>query len=48
MYGNPKKYTFEELVLEAREKNPHVEIIYRPHPEVYKGYQKSQKKKEIF
>ena len=41
-YGNPDKWSSEELVKLARYENPEAEIIYRPHPEVYKGYQNSR------
>ncbi len=50
-YGNPDKWTSEELIKLARYENPEAEVIYRPHPEVYKGYQKSkfkQKRIEYF
>lgn len=40
-YGNPGKWTSEDLVKLAYVENPGSEIIYRPHPEVFKGFQKS-------
>lgn len=45
-YGNVNKTTSEEMLLLAKEENPEAEIIYRPHPEVFKGYQKSKLKKK--
>lgn len=39
--GNPDGWKIEDLVLLARQENPDAEIIYRPHPDVYEGYQKS-------
>jgi len=50
-YGNPDKWSTEEVIKLARFENPHAEVLYRPHPEVYKGYQKSrfkQKRIEYF
>jgi capsular polysaccharide export protein len=47
-YGNINKITSKEMLILAREENPHAKILYRPHPEVFKGYQKSKlKSKEI-
>ncbi|MDI4652867.1 MULTISPECIES: hypothetical protein [Pseudoalteromonas] len=40
-YGNPDAWSSEELVKLAAYENPDCEIIYRPHPEVYKGFQQS-------
>lgn len=40
-YGNPDGWTSESLVKLARFENPDAEVLYRPHPEIYKGYQKS-------
>ncbi|PXY00351.1 capsular polysaccharide export protein, LipB/KpsS family [Halomonas sp. LBP4] len=45
-YGNPDGWTSEELVKLAYYENPEAEIVYRPHPEVYKGFQKSAFKKK--
>ncbi|WP_405279044.1 hypothetical protein [Cobetia sp. Ld8] len=45
-YGNPDNWTSEELVKLAYSENPECEIFYRPHPEVFKGYQKSSLKKK--
>lgn len=50
-YGNPNNWTSEELIKLARYENPEADVYYRPHPEVYKGYQRSrfkQKKVEYF
>jgi capsular polysaccharide export protein len=41
-YGNPNKWTSEEIVELARMENPDADIYFRPHPEVYKGYQKNK------
>ncbi|ENV10551.1 hypothetical protein F966_00315 [Acinetobacter higginsii] len=45
-YGNPDKWTMEDMVRLAKRENPTAEILYRPHPEVYEGFQKSKLKKE--
>ncbi|NNP69400.1 hypothetical protein [Acinetobacter sp. Ac_5812] len=45
-FGNPDKWTMEDMVRLAKRENPTAEILYRPHPEVYEGYQKSKLKKE--
>lgn len=44
--GNPDNWNAEELVKLAKFENPNAEVIYRPHPEIYKGYQKSRFKKK--
>lgn len=44
-YGNPKKWTAFDLIKLAYSENPGAEIIYRPHPEVYRGFQKSTLKR---
>ena len=44
--GNPDNWNAEELVKLAKFENPNAEVIYRPHPEIYKGYQKSSFKKK--
>ena len=41
-YGNPHKYTMEQVIEIAKYENPLADILYRPHPEVYKGFQKSR------
>lgn len=43
-YGNIDNWSTEELIQLARYENPEADIIYRPHPEVYKGYQESKLK----
>jgi capsular polysaccharide export protein len=45
-YGNPDNWSSIELVKLARYENPLAEVLYRPHPEVYKGYQKSRFRKK--
>ena len=50
-YGNLDHWTSEDIVRLARYENPDADVYYRPHPEVYKGYQKSKfrtKKIEYF
>lgn len=39
--GNPDGWTFESLIMLAYKENPASEIIYRPHPDVYRGYQRT-------
>ncbi|WP_394130409.1 capsular polysaccharide export protein, LipB/KpsS family [Marinobacter nauticus] len=39
--GNPDGWTFENLIMLAYKENPAAEIIYRPHPDVYRGYQRT-------
>lgn len=46
-YGNPDKWSMEEMVKLAKYENPSSEILYRPHPEVYQGYQKSKFKSSV-
>jgi len=41
-YGNPQGWSTESLLKLAAFQNPEADIIYRPHPEVYQGYQKSK------
>ena len=45
-FGNVNKWSFEQLLQLAKYENPGSEIYYRPHPEVYKGYQKSRFKQK--
>lgn len=45
-YGNPNKWTMEDMVRLAKYENPSAEILYRPHPEVYKGYQETKFRKK--
>ncbi|MDO6488125.1 hypothetical protein Q4503_10470 [Colwellia sp. 6_MG-2023] len=40
-FGNPDNWTSEELIKLAAYENPNCEIYYRPHPEVYQGFQDS-------
>ena len=45
-YGNPENWKAETMIRLAAFENPDAEILYRPHPEIYKGYQKSKFKKK--
>lgn len=45
-YGNPDNWTSEQIIRLAKYENPDAEILYRPHPEVYEGYQKSKFRKD--
>ncbi|WP_299809980.1 hypothetical protein [uncultured Roseibium sp.] len=46
--GNPQNFTFSDIIDAALCENPDAEILYRPHPEVYKGYAKTRfKSKEL-
>lgn len=40
--GNPDRWTMIELIRLAKFENPDAEIIYRPHPDVYQGFQRSR------
>ncbi|MBP3946183.1 hypothetical protein [Psychrobacter sp. K31L] len=40
-YGNPEKWTMEDMVRLAKYEHPDAEILYRPHPEIFKGFQES-------
>ena len=40
--GNPKGWKMLEILRAAKLENPDAEILYRPHPEVYAGIQKSR------
>lgn len=40
--GNINKWKMLEVIRLAKYENPNAEIIYRPHPEVYLGFQKSK------
>jgi capsular polysaccharide export protein len=44
--GNPQRWSMLELIKLAKLEHPDAEILYRPHPEVYLGYQKSRFKSE--
>lgn len=41
-YGNPEGWTMEDMVRLAKYENPNSEVLYRPHPEIYKGFQESK------
>ena len=43
--GNPDRWSMIELIRLAKFENPHADILYRPHPDVYQGYQKSKFRK---
>jgi capsular polysaccharide export protein len=43
--GNPDGWSMVELIRLAKLENPTAEIFYRPHPEIYLGYQKSRFRK---
>ncbi|AIJ47449.1 hypothetical protein O987_16675 [Comamonas testosteroni TK102] len=43
--GNINRWSIEQLIKLAKFENPDAEIIYRPHPDVYNGFQKSILKK---
>jgi capsular polysaccharide export protein len=40
--GNPDGWTMTELIRLAKIENPDAEILYRPHPDIYKGFQRSR------
>jgi len=40
--GNRDSWTMKELIQLAKVENPDAEVIYRPHPDVYQGYQRSK------
>lgn len=40
--GNQDGWTMKEIIQLVKIENPDAEILYRPHPEVYKGYQASR------
>jgi len=42
--GNPAGWRMSDIVRLARLENPDAEILYRPHPEVYRGFQRSKLK----
>lgn len=44
--GNPQGWRMRDIIRLARLENPAAEIIYRPHPEVYRGFQKTRFKAE--
>ena len=44
--GNPDGWSMEDMLFLAKQENPGAEILYRPHPDVYAGYQKSRFKQK--
>ncbi|MFT6263361.1 MAG: capsular polysaccharide export protein, partial [Dasania sp.] len=40
--GNPDKWTIEAIIKLAKEENIDADVLYRPHPEVYKKFQKNR------
>jgi len=38
LYGNPKGYTFNDMLLAAIKENPDADIYFKPHPESISGY----------
>lgn len=40
--GNPDNWTMLQLIQLAKHENPDAEIIYRPHPDIFQGYQRSR------
>lgn len=40
--GNPENWTMLQLIRLAKHENPDAEIIYRPHPDIFQGYQRSR------
>jgi capsular polysaccharide export protein len=44
--GNPHGWRMNDIVRLARLENPDAEVLYRPHPEVFKGYQRSRLRAE--
>lgn len=40
--GNPDGWRMMDIVRLAKLENPDAEVLYRPHPEIYRGYQKSK------
>lgn len=40
--GNPQNWTMIELIRLAKLENPDAEVLYRPHPDVYHGFQRSK------
>lgn len=41
-YGNTDGWSMEDMVRLAKYENPDAEVLYRPHPEIYKGFQASR------
>ncbi|MFU1912121.1 tetratricopeptide repeat protein [Bordetella hinzii] len=40
--GNFSRWSMKEVIQLAKIENPDADIVYRPHPDVYKGYQRSR------
>ncbi len=40
--GNPDNWTMLQLIRLAKHENPDADIIYRPHPDIFQGYQRSR------
>ncbi|WP_186332382.1 tetratricopeptide repeat protein [Bordetella genomosp. 13] len=40
--GNPEGWSMMDMIRLAKIEHPDAEIVYRPHPEVYEGYQRSR------
>ncbi|MBB4640086.1 capsular polysaccharide export protein, LipB/KpsS family [Rhizorhapis suberifaciens] len=45
--GNPGKWRMVDIVRLAKLENPDAEILYRPHPEVYRGYQRTKFQRKL-
>ncbi len=43
--GNPDRWSMIELIRLAKLENPDADILYRPHPDIYQGYQTSKFRK---
>ena len=43
--GNPDRWSMIELIRLAKLENPDADILYRPHPDIFQGYQTSKFKK---
>ena len=41
-FGNTANWNAEDIVRLAKKENPSAQITYRPHPEIFKGYQDSK------
>jgi capsular polysaccharide export protein len=40
--GNPNRWTMMQLIRLAKFEHPDADIVYRPHPDIYQGYQRSR------
>lgn len=45
-FGNPNGWSMEDMVKLAKYENPNADVLYRPHPEIYQGYQNSKFRKD--